>query len=85
MTDDGMERTLGEQMLYYEARAGEYDEWWFRRGRYNHGQAENDAWFDEQAEVRAQLIEAIPNGQVADLACGTGICCLLYTSPSPRD
>jgi demethylmenaquinone methyltransferase/2-methoxy-6-polyprenyl-1,4-benzoquinol methylase len=73
MTDDGLERTLGEQMLYYEARAGEYDEWWFRRGRYDHGPDENDAWFTEQAEVRAALIKAIPRGQVADLACGTGI------------
>jgi demethylmenaquinone methyltransferase/2-methoxy-6-polyprenyl-1,4-benzoquinol methylase len=73
MTDDGMQRTLGEQMLYYEARAGEYDEWWFRTGRYDQGPAENDAWFSEQAEVRAQLIEAIPHGDVADLACGTGI------------
>lgn len=71
--DDGMERTLGEQMLYYEARAGEYDEWWLRRGRYDHGEADNDAWFAEQAEARSFLIEAIPAGEVADLACGTGI------------
>lgn len=73
MTDDGMQRTLGEQILYYEARAGEYDEWWFRTGRYDHGQVENEAWFSEQAEVRAELIDAIPHGEVADLACGTGI------------
>lgn len=73
MTDDGMQRTLGEQILYYEARAGEYDEWWFRTGRYDHGPVENEAWFSEQAEVRAELIEAIPQGDVADLACGTGI------------
>lgn len=73
MTDDGMQRTLGEQILYYEARAGEYDEWWFRTGRYDHGPVENEAWFSEEAEVRARLIEAIPHGEVADLACGTGI------------
>lgn len=73
MTDDGMQRTLGEQILYYEARAGEYDEWWFRAGRYDHGPEENRIWFDEQAEVRARMIEAIPHGDVADLACGTGI------------
>jgi ubiquinone/menaquinone biosynthesis C-methylase UbiE len=73
MTEDGMERTLGEQMLYYEARAGEYDEWWFRTGRYDHGKQENDLWFDEQAHARADLIAAIPHGEVADLACGTGI------------
>ena len=53
--------------------AGEYDEWWFRKGRYDHGKQANDLWFDEQAHARAELIAAIPHGEVADLACGTGI------------
>ncbi len=26
---------LGEQAAYYRARAGEYDEWWWREGRYD--------------------------------------------------
>lgn len=25
---------LAEQIAYYRARAGEYDDWWYRRGRY---------------------------------------------------
>jgi ubiquinone/menaquinone biosynthesis C-methylase UbiE len=85
MTDSGMERTLGEQMLYYEARAGEYDEWWLRRGRYDHGAADNEAWFAEQAEARAALIAAIPDGgHVADLACGTGIWTVLLAAHADR-
>ncbi len=85
MTDSGMERTLGEQMLYYEARAGEYDEWWLRRGRYDHGADDNDAWFAEQAEARAALISAIPEGgDVADLACGTGIWTVLLAAHADR-
>ena len=85
MTDGGMERTLGEQMLYYEARAGEYDEWWLRRGRYDHGAVDNEAWFSEQAEARAALISAIPEGgSVADLACGTGIWTVLLAAHANR-
>ena len=85
MADSGMERTLGEQMLYYEARAGEYDEWWLRRGRYDHGAADNEAWFAEQAEARAALISAIPEGgHVADLACGTGIWTVLLAAHADR-
>ena len=85
MTDGGMERTLGEQMLYYEARAGEYDEWWLRRGRYDHGAVDNEAWFSEQAETRAALISAIPEGgSVADLACGTGIWTVLLAAHANR-
>lgn len=68
-----VDRTLLEQLVYYEARAGEYDEWWFRRGRYDHGPADNADWFAEQAIARAALEDAIPHGAVADLACGTGI------------
>ena len=28
---------LADQIAYYRARAGEYDEWWFRTGRYDRG------------------------------------------------
>ena len=36
--------TLREQIAYYRARADEYDEWFLRRGRYDHGDAENARW-----------------------------------------
>ena len=28
---------LLDQIAYYRARAGEYDQWWFRAGRYDRG------------------------------------------------
>jgi SAM-dependent methyltransferase len=63
---------LRGQQAYYDARAPEYDEWWERRGRYDHGPAENAAWFSERAEVEAYLA-ALPVGpEVLELACGTG-------------
>ena len=79
-----VDRTLLEQLVYYEARAGEYDEWWFRRGRYDHGPADNADWFAEQAIVRAALEAAIPHGAVADLACGTGIWTELLAARAAR-
>ncbi len=30
-------RILEEQKAYYRARAAEYDEWFYREGRYDHG------------------------------------------------
>ena len=30
-------KLLDEQMAYYRARADEYDEWFFREGRYDRG------------------------------------------------
>jgi demethylmenaquinone methyltransferase/2-methoxy-6-polyprenyl-1,4-benzoquinol methylase len=65
--------TIQQQIAYYRARAAEYDEWWYRAGRYDHGAAANARWFAEAATMQAAL-RAL--GQVADaleLACGTGI------------
>src|ERR1700712_490185 len=42
---------LAEQVAYYRKRAGEYDEWWFRTGRYDHGAELNAAWHADCAEV----------------------------------
>lgn len=64
---------LDEQVSYYRARAAEYDEWFFRQGRYDHGEAHRRAWFAEIAEVEAALRDARPHGQVLELACGTGL------------
>ena len=45
MSDDEL---LAEQRDLYRRRAGEYDEWWQRQGRYDHGPEEAAMW---QAEV----------------------------------
>jgi demethylmenaquinone methyltransferase/2-methoxy-6-polyprenyl-1,4-benzoquinol methylase len=64
---------LQEQIDYYRARAGEYDEWFLRQGRYDHGPELNQQWFDEAAQVANALAAFAPTGQVLELACGTGL------------
>lgn len=64
---------LAEQLAYYRARAGEYDEWWNRRGRYDRGAEDNARWFEEAAEARSALECFAPSGDVLELAGGTGI------------
>jgi SAM-dependent methyltransferase len=63
---------LAEQREYYEQRAGEYDDWWLRRGRYDQGAEENARWMAEGAEVRAALDRLDVRGDVLELAPGTG-------------
>ena len=64
---------LAEQVSYYRARATEYDDWWFRRGRYDNGAEWNARWFAEAAEVEAALERFDARGDVLELACGTGL------------
>jgi SAM-dependent methyltransferase len=64
---------LDEQIAYYRARAPEYDEWFFRQGRWDRGGAHTAAWFAELAQVEAALASARPRGRVLELACGTGL------------
>lgn len=64
---------LDEQMAYYRARAAEYDEWFYREGRYDRGPAETRAWFDEVRIVSEELGRFGVGGDVLELACGTGI------------
>ena len=63
---------LDEQLEYYRARAGEYDEWFLRQGRYDRGHAANERWHAEIEVVRAALRSFRPTGAVLELACGTG-------------
>jgi len=70
MADDSM---LEEQVAYYRARAGEYDEWFLRTGRYDRGVDHRTAWQAEVAVVEQSLREHIVGGEVLELACGTGL------------
>lgn len=68
-----LQKILEEQKLYYQARAREYDEWFYRRGRYDHGPDHTRQWEAEAEEVRRALAEANLTGQILDIAAGTGI------------
>jgi demethylmenaquinone methyltransferase/2-methoxy-6-polyprenyl-1,4-benzoquinol methylase len=67
---------LQDQVEYYRARAGEYDEWWFRTGRYDRGPEFNDQWRIEVAAVEDALASFIATRRprsALELACGTGL------------
>lgn len=67
------EQTLAEMARYYRERAAEYDEWFDRRGRFDHGPQLNVRWFAEVAEVERALDAMDFGGDVLELAPGTGI------------
>jgi SAM-dependent methyltransferase len=73
--DRGMpaDALLAEQSDYYRQRAPEYEDWWFRRDRYDRGEDANARWFAEVSTVEAELDRFGPQGRVLELACGTGI------------
>jgi demethylmenaquinone methyltransferase/2-methoxy-6-polyprenyl-1,4-benzoquinol methylase len=68
-----MTDVVSEQKRYYAERAPEYDDWWYRRGRY---ELEPDAlarWRADIAEAQAALDAFAPGGSALELAAGTGI------------
>ena len=72
MTNPTDERLIEEQKAYYRSRAGEYDEWFLRQGRYDHGPEFRAGWEAEVDQVRRELERFGPGGSVLELACGTG-------------
>ena len=64
---------IEEQKEYYRRRAGEYDEWWFRSGRWALPPEGKRLWLADIAEVEAALRRFGPAGDVLELACGTGL------------
>ena len=61
-----------EMIAYYEARAGEYDEWYLRRGRYSHGPLGDLAW-QMDLDAATTWLDALPfRGEIVELAAGTG-------------
>jgi SAM-dependent methyltransferase len=67
------EQILREQHRYYEDRAPEYDDVWYRRGIYDLGPVGNERWFEETAKLEAAVDELDVSGKVLELACGTGL------------
>jgi SAM-dependent methyltransferase len=67
--DDDPEAAL---IPYYEARAGEYDDWYLRRGRYARGPLHDAAW-DAELDAAGRWLDGLPiRGEIVDLAAGTG-------------
>ncbi len=54
---------------YYDARAGEYDDWWRAEGRF--GDLDRPGW-DEDVAALCAALAALPPARTLDLACGTG-------------
>ena len=63
---------LASQIAYYRAHAPRYDDWWFRRRRYDLGEEVRVRWEAEIAAVRSALDDFGPLGTVLDIAGGTG-------------
>jgi demethylmenaquinone methyltransferase/2-methoxy-6-polyprenyl-1,4-benzoquinol methylase len=61
-----------EMVRYYAARAGEYDDWYLRRGRYSHGPVNDAAWRMDMDAAAAWLSGLSFGRNIAELAAGTG-------------
>ncbi|MGK2850258.1 MAG: class I SAM-dependent methyltransferase [Candidatus Limnocylindrales bacterium] len=59
-------------VAYYEARAGEYDDWYLRRGRYERGAIHDAAW-NAELDMAGRWLDELPiSGEIVELAAGTG-------------
>lgn len=68
-----MTELLQHQIDYYRARAPEYDEWFYRLGRYDRGAEHTRQWESEAQQVRDQLHSQPGFAHILELAPGTGI------------
>ena len=69
MTD----KIIQEQIDYYRARASEYDEWFYRIGRYDRGEEIKERWFNEVNVLKQALQQVGQVEETLELASGTGI------------
>ena len=64
--------TDSDMVAYYEARGGEYDDWYLRRGRYEHGPIHDAAW-NAEIDAAGRWLDGLPlHGRIVELAAGTG-------------
>jgi demethylmenaquinone methyltransferase/2-methoxy-6-polyprenyl-1,4-benzoquinol methylase len=62
----------GAMVDYYEARAPEYDDWYLRRGRYERGAIHDAAW-NAELDAAGRWLDELPwDGEIVELAAGTG-------------
>jgi len=62
-----------EQIDYYRARAREYEDFWFARGRHALRPPLDAQWVLDTAEAEDATKRWVPTGEVLELACGTGL------------
>ena len=62
-----------EQIEYYRERAPEYDDWFYKRGRYDEGERRRREWQDETERAHRILRALGPVEEALELAGGTGI------------
>ncbi|MEO8625248.1 MAG: class I SAM-dependent methyltransferase [Candidatus Limnocylindrales bacterium] len=66
-------RSADEELrVYYAARAGEYDDWFLRKGRYSRGAIADAAWAADMDTATLWLDAQPLSGEVVELAAGTG-------------
>ena len=66
---------LETQKTYYRKRASEYDEWFYRMGRYDRGFQNNADWFSDIEDIKHALVSEKKKapGSTLEIAAGTGI------------
>ncbi len=64
---------IGRTMIdYYDARAPEYDDWYLRRGRYARGAIHDTAW-NAELDAAGRWLDGLSwQGEIVELAAGTG-------------
>jgi SAM-dependent methyltransferase len=61
-----------DMIAYYQARAPEYDDWYLRRGRYEHGPIHDAAW-NAELDAAGRWLDNLPiAGRIVEIAAGTG-------------
>jgi demethylmenaquinone methyltransferase/2-methoxy-6-polyprenyl-1,4-benzoquinol methylase len=66
-------RTDDEELkAYYAQRAGEYDDWFLRKGRYSRGPIADTAWHADMDTATLWLDAQKLRGEIVELAAGTG-------------
>ncbi len=73
MADEpGTNELLVEQNEYYRTRGKVTDDWFYRRGRYDHGPVVNRQWFREGVELVQAILNFDARGKALVLGAGSG-------------
>ncbi|HXP93692.1 MAG TPA: class I SAM-dependent methyltransferase [Candidatus Binatia bacterium] len=70
--DNPTDELLAEQTEYYRTRGALSDDWFYRRGRYDHGHIINRQWFAEGIELVQAILNFGVRGKVLELGGGSG-------------